>query len=896
MKLRNWIKIIIILGILSTIGFYSAMADMSYTIELFANDYTTYAHGINDLGQVSGYAKKSKSFPYRRSISGSMKNLGLLPGHEEGYAHGINDLGQVVGYTQLDGGYQSQAFLYTDGVGLTGLGSLDGFESKAFGINNLGEVVGASCVSDKYHQHAFLYNELTGMEDIGMLPGHTVSSAYDINDRGQIVGLSALYGNTNYRAFLYSEDTKEMIDLGTLGGNSSVANAINNSGVVVGNSRTADGYEHAFMYSEDLGMIDLGTVGDYKESFALGINDSGQIVGYLLDRANRNYEEMFLYSDGVMMVIQDLMPDEPDWYLARATAINNSGQITGWGVGNEPLNITYTHLSYILTPTNGPPTADAGGPYSVDEGSLVIVNASGSDPNGDPLTFEWDLDNDGTFETPGQNVIFSALDINGPGIHRVMVQVTDSHGLSATDEANININNISPEVNIATNAIINEGNIFAISGSFTDPGADTWTATVDYGDNSGEQTLALNGKTFSLSHQYLDNPPSPATNYVVLVTINDGNDSGISNPINVTVNNVAPTLGPITTPTDLVLVNTSVTASADFTDPGTLDTHVATWDWGDGNLSDGTINETNGSGTASGSHTYTTAGVYTLTLTVTDDDGVSTSEEFKFLVIHDPEGEFVTGGGWIDSPDGSYTYDTSITGKATLSFVLKYQKGATVPTGNTQFNFHADNMNFTSTEYEWLVIAGSKAQYKGSGTINGDGDYRFILTAIDGKLANDGVDRFRIKIIDKTNDSIVYDNQMGTPDDANPTTAISGGSIVIHKDNDKNKAKAAPAMVSNLPVSTKLLTAYPNPANPEVWIPYRLARDNDVMIRIYSAAGQVVRTLELGHKPAGIYASNSKSAYWDGRNEAGESVKSGVYFYSIQAGEFTDMRKVLILK
>jgi len=75
-----------------------------------------------------------------------------------------------------------------------------------------------------------------------------------------------------------------------------------------------------------------------------------------------------------------------------------------------------------------------------------------------------------------------------------------------------------------------------------------------------------------------------------------------------------------------------------------------------------------------------------------------------------------------------------------------------------------------------------------------------------------------------------------------------------------------------------------------------LSENTDVMIRIYSVSGQLVRTLELGHKTAGIYASNSKSAYWDGRNEAGESVKSGVYFYNIQTDKFSATRKIVILK
>ena len=98
------------------------------------------------------------------------------------------------------------------------------------------------------------------------------------------------------------------------------------------------------------------------------------------------------------------------------------------------------------------------------------------------------------------------------------------------------------------------------------------------------------------------------------------------------------------------------------------------------------------------------------------------------------------------------------------------------------------------------------------------------------------------------------------------------------------------------PQETALLPNYPNPFNPETWIPYRLAKPTNVSISIYSVSGHLVRTLELGHQPVGIYESRSRAAYWDGRNELGESIASGVYFYMLTAGDFNATRKMLILK
>ena len=98
------------------------------------------------------------------------------------------------------------------------------------------------------------------------------------------------------------------------------------------------------------------------------------------------------------------------------------------------------------------------------------------------------------------------------------------------------------------------------------------------------------------------------------------------------------------------------------------------------------------------------------------------------------------------------------------------------------------------------------------------------------------------------------------------------------------------------PKKTALLANYPNPFNPETWVPYHLSKDAEVTITIYGVDGQVVRTLALGHQPAGMYQNRSRAAYWDGRNTLGEPVASGVYFYTLTAGDFTATRRMLILK
>ena len=99
-----------------------------------------------------------------------------------------------------------------------------------------------------------------------------------------------------------------------------------------------------------------------------------------------------------------------------------------------------------------------------------------------------------------------------------------------------------------------------------------------------------------------------------------------------------------------------------------------------------------------------------------------------------------------------------------------------------------------------------------------------------------------------------------------------------------------------VPKETALLANYPNPFNPETWIPYELAAAAEVTLTIHAADGRLVRTLALGQLPAGIYQTRTRAAYWDGRNAQGEPVASGVYFYTLQAGDFMATKKMVIRK
>jgi hypothetical protein len=176
------------------------------------------------------------------------------------------------------------------------------------------------------------------------------------------------------------------------------------------------------------------------------------------------------------------------------------------------------------------------------------------------------------------------------------------------------------------------------------------------------------------------------------------------------------------------------------------------------------------------------AGEYALDVEASDAAG-NTVRETRCFIVNNTNGGFVTGGGWINTPQGAYIPDVELTGKATFGFVSKYTKGAAVPTGSTQFQMNLADMNFRSTSYEWLVVARAGLKYKGLGSINGQGQYGFILTAVDGQAeGGGGADKFGIKIWNITSGKIVYDSQAGLAEGTDPLNVLAGGSIVIHKE------------------------------------------------------------------------------------------------------------------
>ena len=198
--------------------------------------------------------------------------------------------------------------------------------------------------------------------------------------------------------------------------------------------------------------------------------------------------------------------------------------------------------------------------------------------------------------------------------------------------------------------------------------------------------------------------------YTITVIVTDNQGASDTKSTTVTVNNTPPILGSITLSTNPIQINTTTTATANFTDSGVLNTHTASWNWGDGTTSIGTVTESNGNGSVSKEHIYTASGVYTITLTLTDNHGGSATSTYEFVSVYDAAAGWVSGSKEFTSPIGAVTGNASATGKANFGFQAKYQNAAMTPSGtNVEFTLDSANIDYQSTGYLWLVVSGNKA-------------------------------------------------------------------------------------------------------------------------------------------------------------------------------------------
>jgi probable HAF family extracellular repeat protein len=324
------------------LAFTSPTVAQTYTITDIGTLGGTYsaAFSINDYGEVVGYSATADGEIHAfRYFNGTLLDLNTLGG-EESYAYAITDSGIVLGDSRTFSG-KYHPFMGAPNSPLFDLGEPYLF-SSARAANNADQVVGFRLMTDEHgqlHKRAYLY-DTHRMIDLGTFGGKQ-SDAAAINDTGQVVGhLYTEYHDGYKRAVLY--DGSKAIRLGTLGGNASVGVAINNAGQVVGYAELPGGDQRAFLYTRGGKMRNLGTLPGGTQSFAYGINNQGQVVG-ASDAAGISLRA-FIYNGRSLQDLNKLIPSNSGWLLTEARAINNSGQIVGYGI------IKGQQHAFLLTP------------------------------------------------------------------------------------------------------------------------------------------------------------------------------------------------------------------------------------------------------------------------------------------------------------------------------------------------------------------------------------------------------------------------------------------------------------------------------------------------------------------------------------------------------------------
>lgn len=298
------------------------------------------------------------------------------------------------------------------------------------------------------------------------------------------------------------------------------------------------------------------------------------------------------------------------------------------------------------TTHNQAPTANAGGPYAVLEGDSVTLHGTGADPDGDALSFAWDLDANGTFETLGQDPVFSATD--GTASQRVVLRVTDSKGAFADSTTLVNVANVAPTLTISGDSAGDEGSVYTLNLASSDPGADIITSwSISWGDGSPEQLVP--GDTSSVTHVFANNallitlrggivyslggtPGHIMTGggrYTIRATATDEDGTFSASELAVTVNNVAPTL--IIDGESSIDEGSVYTLNLASSDPGADTITGWTIDWGDGSPPQFVP-----SSSSSVTHVYSEGeNDYFISATATDEDGTYSANSLPVTVNAD---------------------------------------------------------------------------------------------------------------------------------------------------------------------------------------------------------------------------------------------------------------------
>ena len=422
------------------------------------------------------------------------------------------------------------------------------------------------------------------------------------------------------------------------------------------------------------------------------------------------------------------------------------------------LTVTDNHGN-VSTATANVTVVDAVPPVAVAQNVTVQLDASGNGSTTAALVNNGSSDACGIKSLALSKTAFTCSDIaTNPNV--VTLTVTDNNGNVSTATATVTVQDkVAPTLTVPVNIV-----------KLNDPGV--CGATVNIGqatatDNCGVATITNNAPAFF-----------PVGITTVTWTAVDVNGNSTKGTQTVEITNNAPVISGLTV-SPLLQLGVTTLASATHADNNLV---AATWNWGDGLSTPGTIVGSQ----LSGNHVYSQTGLFNVTLTIEDACGKSDTKTYSYVVIYNPCNGFVTGGGNFTTPKGAYSANTSLTGKSNYGFEVKYEEGKKVPEGEFEFQFSAAKFEMEATTFDWLMVNGDMAVMKGNAKVNDKVGYHFIASVVDGKTpSKNGTDYLRLIVWDNAG-NVLYDNQIGDPDYARALTPISNGQIVIHKYKHEN--------------------------------------------------------------------------------------------------------------
>ncbi|MGK7391423.1 MAG: T9SS type A sorting domain-containing protein [Candidatus Cyclobacteriaceae bacterium M2_1C_046] len=425
---------------------------------------------------------------------------------------------------------------------------------------------------------------------------------------------------------------------------------------------------------------------------------------------------------------------------------------------------------------------------------------------------------------------FNCKDIGG---NTVTLTITDENGNIASATATVTVeDNLSPAVVTQDITVALDANGEA-------------TITSDAIDNGSTDNCAI--ASYSLDITSFD--CSNIGENTVTLTVTDESENTASATAVVTVTNDEPQITSFHLPEDAQQVGTTINLTATYTD---VNLSQASVNWGDGSETTADIED----GNISANHMYSEAGIYEVVLNIIDICGLEAQETYQYVIIYDPNAGFITGGGWFSSPVGAWAGNTATNSKAHVQFNAKYQKNTYELQG--KFNFTLTRgaggnnsgaggnsgaiLKFKSTSLNWLVVNDHKAYLTGSGEIDNNDNYSFLLSFIDGDKIGERADYIRVQITDNSNGNVIYDNYLNAPMPADATQELDNGSLVIH-----NNGNSSGANRSSNTADDELLSFsfYPNPAVDNLTLDFTNFTSKKARFTITNSMGKVETSREV---------------------------------------------------